>query len=59
MSKKYDLLSGNLVWVVMFAVALAGFWSTMYIRDASVERSYNYRPVSQSETVEESEMRML
>ncbi|KAI5117843.1 hypothetical protein M0805_008115 [Coniferiporia weirii] len=54
MSKKYHLLGGSLVWVVMFGVALCGWWSTLYINDGAVERSHR-----KTERTEECEMRML
>ena len=33
LSKKYNILGGNMVWIVMFGVALGGWWSTLYIID--------------------------
>ncbi|KLO16145.1 MFS general substrate transporter [Schizopora paradoxa] len=54
LSKKYNLMQGNMVWVVMFVIAVAGFVSTLYIREGPVERSYKSQ-----EANEECEMRML
>jgi len=53
LSKKYQLMQGNMVWVVMFAIAVAGFVSTLYIRDGTVERSHK------AQEADECEMRML
>lgn len=47
-------MQGNMVWVVMFVIAVAGFVSTLYIRDGTVERRYKTQ-----DATDECEMRML
>ncbi|KAL5514419.1 hypothetical protein ACEPAG_2507 [Sanghuangporus baumii] len=32
-SKEHNVVSGNLVWVVMFAISLLGIWATMHVSD--------------------------
>lgn len=64
MSKKFNILDGNMVWVVMFGVALCGWWSTLYITDGSdPSNSSNpdmrYHPLQQEPSGEECEMRAL
>ncbi|KAL5521546.1 hypothetical protein ACEPAF_2294 [Sanghuangporus sanghuang] len=32
-SKEHNVVNGNLVWVVMFAISLLGIWASMYVSD--------------------------
>ncbi|EJD05438.1 MFS general substrate transporter [Fomitiporia mediterranea MF3/22] len=67
MSKKYHLLHGNLVWVVMFGIAVCGWWSTLYITDGpDTDVQVGYRPLStnvrnsrEADESEECEMHIL
>lgn len=62
MSKKYGLLGGNMVWVVMFGVALCGWWSTLYITDGPGpvgSNGHRAQAAAKVENAEECEMRML
>ena len=52
MSKKYNILGGTFVWIVMFIIAMLGWYSTLQLKESVVDRSYKNPP-------EESEMRML
>ncbi len=53
LSKKYQILGGNFVWLIMFIVSLLGLWSTYKVRDGAVERAYK------GVEAEESEMHLL
>ncbi|KAL5476730.1 hypothetical protein ACEPAI_2916 [Sanghuangporus weigelae] len=66
-SKRYHLLDGNLVWVIMFGIALCGWWSTLYITDGPDPESGYQRlrssstgsSIGQEEDGEDSAMEML
>jgi len=62
MSKKYHLLGGSMVWVVMFGVALCGWWSTLHITDGpgpGPAGHHRAQKAAKLESVEECELRML
>ncbi|PAV20345.1 MFS general substrate transporter [Pyrrhoderma noxium] len=57
-SIRYGVLGGNLVWVVMFVVAMLAWWSTFYITDRPDEYDHpslnGYQPLSTKMNVNQS-----
>ena len=57
-SIRYGVLGGNLVWVVMFVVAMLAWWSTFYITDRPDEYDHpslnGYQPLSTKMNVKQN-----